>query len=198
MHRLWTIGHEQPHDVGGLAVIVDRRPQPKQNLNLSNCLCRLDQMPKPSGVSMPSNLIVYVLDNKPSVSPILPKPQHPHNQRAMRQGKKNHQKLWNQHISLVPPRTPEPAGATHALVELLDLDHGRRVDALDDELGDAVALLHLVVGLAVVEQQHLDVAAVVGVDDARARVDEVLGCQSGAWGDAAICLSDLIFFPPFG
>jgi hypothetical protein len=39
----------------------------------------------------------------------------------------------------------------------------------------------------VVEEQHLDRAAVVGVDDARARVDEVLGGEAGAGRDAAVC-----------
>ena len=41
-----------------------------------------------------------------------------------------------------------------------------------------------------VEQQDLDGAPVVGVDDAGARVDEVLGREAGARGDAAVC------FPP--
>jgi hypothetical protein len=38
----------------------------------------------------------------------------------------------------------------------------------------------------VVEQQDLDLAAVVGVDDTGARVNEVLGGQTGARGNAAI------------
>lgn len=78
------------------------------------------------------------------------------------------------------------AGAAHALLELLDLDDLGGVYALDDELGDALALLDLEVGVGVVKEQHLDLAAVVGVDDARARVDEVLGCQAGPGGDAAV------------
>lgn len=69
----------------------------------------------------------------------------------------------------------EAAGAAHALLEFRDLHHLGGVDALDDELGHAVALGHLEFGLGVVEQQDLDLAAVVGVDDAGARVDEVLG-----------------------
>lgn len=79
-------------------------------------------------------------------------------------------------------------GATNALGELLDLDDVGRDDALEDELGDAVAFLDLVVGLGVVEEEHLDLAAVVGVDDARARVDEVLGGEAGAGSDAAVCV----------
>lgn len=39
-----------------------------------------------------------------------------------------------------------------------------------------------------VEEEDLDLAAVVCVDDAGAGIDEVLGCEAGAGGDAAICL----------
>lgn len=78
------------------------------------------------------------------------------------------------------------ARAADALLELLDLDDVGGHDALQDELRDAVAVLDLVVGVGVVEEQHLDLAAVVGVDDAGARVDEVLGRQAGAGSDAAI------------
>lgn len=62
------------------------------------------------------------------------------------------------------------------------------VDALNDELGDAVADLDLKVGVAVVEEQHLDGAPVVGVNDAGARVDEVVDGEAGAGGDAAVCI----------
>ena len=37
-----------------------------------------------------------------------------------------------------------------------------------------------------VEQQDLDLAAVVGIDDTGAGVDEVLGCETGAGRDAAV------------
>lgn len=87
---------------------------------------------------------------------------------------------------LVGAGAAEAAGAADALLELGDLDHVGGVDALDDELGDAVALADRKVGVAVVEQQHFHLAPVVGVDDARARVDEVLGGQAGAGGDAAV------------
>jgi hypothetical protein len=83
-------------------------------------------------------------------------------------------------------RAAKPAGAPHALLELLHLDDIGRVDALEDELGNAVALLDLVVRLGVVEEQHLHLAAVVGVDDARARVDEVLGRKAGAGSNTAV------------
>ena len=39
-----------------------------------------------------------------------------------------------------------------------------------------------------VEEEDLDLAAVVCIDDAGAGIDEVLGCEAGAGGDAAICL----------
>jgi len=80
----------------------------------------------------------------------------------------------------------ESSSAPNALLKLLHLDYLRRIDALEYELCDAVALAHGEVGIAVVEQQHLDLAAVVGVNDARARVDEVLGCEAGARGNAAV------------
>lgn len=89
----------------------------------------------------------------------------------------------------VGARAPEPAGAPHALLQLLHLEHLGRVDPLNDQLRNPVALLHLKVGLAVVEQQDLDGSPVVGVDDAGARVDEVLGGEAGAGGDAAVCFA---------
>lgn len=89
-------------------------------------------------------------------------------------------------VPLLLARAAEAARAADALLELLHLDHVGGDDALEHQLGDAVALLDLVVGLGVVEEQHLDLPAVVGVDDARARVDEVLGREAGAGGDAAV------------
>lgn len=68
---------------------------------------------------------------------------------------------------------PEAAGAAHALLQLGNLDNLGRVDALEHELGDAVALGDGEIGLGVVEEQDLDLATVVGVDDARAGIDEV-------------------------
>lgn len=82
----------------------------------------------------------------------------------------------------------EAASASDALLELLDLDNLGGVDALEDELGDAVALLDLKVGLAVVEEKNLYLASVVGVNDTGARVDEVLGGEAGSGSNAAVCL----------
>jgi hypothetical protein len=60
----------------------------------------------------------------------------------------------------------------------LNLDDFRGVDAFQDKLGDAVALLDLEVGLVVVEKQDLDLAAVIGVNDTCAGIDEVLGSET--------------------
>lgn len=84
-------------------------------------------------------------------------------------------------------RGAKPASAADAVLQLCDLDHVGRVDALEHELRDAVALGDGEVGVRVVEQENLDLAAVVGVDDARAGVDVVLAGEAGAGGDAAVC-----------
>jgi hypothetical protein len=60
----------------------------------------------------------------------------------------------------------------------LNLDDFRGVDALQDKLSNAVALLDLEVGLVVVEKQDLDLAAVIGVNDTCAGIDEVLGSET--------------------
>lgn len=80
----------------------------------------------------------------------------------------------------------EAAGATHALLELLYLDDLGGEDALDDKLGDTVTLSDLEVGVGVVEEEDLDLAAVVRVDYAGTGVDEVLGGETGARGNAAV------------
>lgn len=89
---------------------------------------------------------------------------------------------------LVRARAAEAAGAAHAFFELGDLNDLGRVDALDDELGHAVALCHGEVSVGMVEQEHLDLAPVVGVDDASARVDEVFGGEAATGGDTTVCL----------
>jgi len=48
------------------------------------------------------------------------------------------------------------------------------------QLRNPVAALDGKIGVGVVEEQHLDLAAVVGVYDARARVDEVLASETRA------------------
>lgn len=37
-----------------------------------------------------------------------------------------------------------------------------------------------------VKEKHFDLASVVGIDDAGARVDEVLDCEPATWGYAPI------------
>lgn len=70
------------------------------------------------------------------------------------------------------------ASATDALLQLLHLLDLGSDDPLKDQLGNPVPLLNLVVGVRVVEEQNLDLAAVVGVDNARTGVDEVLGSEA--------------------
>lgn len=75
---------------------------------------------------------------------------------------------------LIVASAAKAANASYALLQLLHLDDLGGIDALQDKLRDAVALLDLKVGLGMVEEQHLDFAAVVGIDDASAGVNEVL------------------------
>lgn len=97
---------------------------------------------------------------------------------------------WSHYKGLEHPSATasasEATGTTHALLELLHLDNLGRVDALNDELGDAVTLLDLEVGVGVVEQQDLDLTAVVGINDAGAGVDEVFGRETGAGCDTTV------------
>lgn len=83
-------------------------------------------------------------------------------------------------------RTPEAAGSSHTRLKLLHDDNFGRVDALDDELGNSITLLDGKIGIAQVEQDDLDLATVVSVDDASARVNAVLGGEAGAGGYAAV------------
>lgn len=76
-------------------------------------------------------------------------------------------------------RTSKPACPSCALLQILHLHHFGRIDPLQHQLRDAIALFHLVVLVGEIEQQHFQRSAVVGVDDPGARVDEVLRCQPG-------------------
>lgn len=69
----------------------------------------------------------------------------------------------------------KPTGATDALLQLLNLLNLGSDDPLKDQLGNPVTLLNFVVRVGVVEEQDLDLAAVISVDDARTGVNEVLG-----------------------
>jgi hypothetical protein len=95
---------------------------------------------------------------------------------------------------MVPASTSasKAAGTPHALRKLLYLDDFGGEDALQDELGDTVALLDLEVGLGVVEEEHLDLASVISVNDAGASVNEVLGREARTWRNAAVCRSYII------
>ena len=80
----------------------------------------------------------------------------------------------------------ETAGSPHALRQLLHLDNLRGVNALKDQLGDAVTLLDLIVGLGVVEQKYLDLATVIGINHTSTSVDEVLRGKAGSRCDATV------------
>lgn len=83
-------------------------------------------------------------------------------------------------------RAPKPAGTTNTLLQLLDLLDLGGDDSLQHQLGNPVALLHLVVRVGMVEEQDLDLSAVISVDDARAGVDEVLGGEARSGGNSAV------------
>lgn len=44
------------------------------------------------------------------------------------------------------------------------------------------------VEMGVIEEENLNLASVVGVDDASAGIDEVLGCKPAARGYTSICV----------
>lgn len=72
----------------------------------------------------------------------------------------------------------EATSTSNTLLELLDLNNLGCVDALKDQLSNAVTLLDLKVGLVVVEEKNLDLATVIGIDNTSASVDEVLGGET--------------------
>ena len=72
----------------------------------------------------------------------------------------------------------ETTSTSNTLLELLDLNNLGCVDALEDQLSNAVTLLDLKVGLVVVEEKNLDLATVIGIDNTSASVDEVLGGET--------------------
>ena len=58
---------------------------------------------------------------------------------------------------------------------------------LKHKLGDPIALLDLEADVAEIEEQDLERAAIVGVDDASANIDAVFRGEAGAGCDAAVC-----------
>ena len=83
-------------------------------------------------------------------------------------------------------RAAETAGTANRILELLDNGHISHDALLDDELGDAVVLLDLEVGVGQVGQDDADRAAVVGIDNAGEGVNAVLVGETGTGGDAAV------------
>ncbi|KAI6761241.1 hypothetical protein HG531_001794 [Fusarium graminearum] len=86
---------------------------------------------------------------------------------------------WGIHVDFfLSISASKAAGTSNTLLKLLDLNNLGCVDALEDELGNAVALLDLKVGVVVVEEKDLDLATVIGINDTSTCVDEVLGGET--------------------
>jgi hypothetical protein len=81
--------------------------------------------------------------------------------------------IW--HCASESSSAAKSSSAPDTLLELLHNDNIRCVDALDDQLSDAVAFLDREVDLAEVEEDHLDLSTIVGIDDTCTRVDAVFG-----------------------
>lgn len=89
-------------------------------------------------------------------------------------------------LSFKSTRAAESASTTNTLLQLLDfLDLGSD-DALQHQLGNPVPLLHFVVCIGMVEEQDLDLAAVISVDDSRPGVDKVFGREARPGSNSAI------------
>lgn len=88
---------------------------------------------------------------------------------------------------LVGASAAESSSTTDALSQLFDFYNIGSSNALQDELRNAVAFLDLEIGFVVVEKQHLDLTTVIGVNDASAGVDKVLGSKARARSDATVC-----------
>lgn len=87
---------------------------------------------------------------------------------------------------LVLARAAKATSSSDTLLQLLDLDDLGGHDPLEHQLSNSVALLDLIVGVGVVEEENLDGSAVVCVNDTGAGVDEVLGGEARAGSDSAI------------
>lgn len=59
-------------------------------------------------------------------------------------------------------------------------------DLFDEKLSDAFTSLDIEIGLTKVEEQNLDFAAIVFVNNACSNVDEILDCESGTRCNASI------------
>ena len=81
---------------------------------------------------------------------------------------------------------PKPSSTTNTLLQLLDLLDFGGDDALQHQLGNPVSLFHLVIRVGMVEEQDLDLAAVIGVDDTRTGVDKVLGGKARSGRNPAV------------
>lgn len=89
-------------------------------------------------------------------------------------------------ILLVFARAAKTTNSSYTLLQLLNLNDIGRHDPLKHQLSNPVALLYLIVGVCVVEEENLDGPAVVCVDDAGAGIDEVLGGEARAGSNSAV------------
>ncbi len=72
--------------------------------------------------------------------------------------------------------TPKTSSSSDAFLQIVHLDNVRSVYPLQNQLCNAVSLLHLEILLAVVEQQHFDLATVICINHPRTGIDEILRC----------------------
>ena len=71
-------------------------------------------------------------------------------------------------------------------VGVVQIVHGQKFHGfhfLDEQLGDAVALLDEMFAVGMIEQEDFDFPAVLGIDDARAAIEAVLGGEAAAGPD---------------
>ena len=83
--------------------------------------------------------------------------------------------------------TSKPPSTSNALLQFLDLNHFRCIDPLQYQLCHTVSLLDLEILLAVVEQQNLDLATIIRVNDSSTSINHMLGSQTRARCNMAIC-----------
>lgn len=81
----------------------------------------------------------------------------------------------NKREILVGARRTKAASTTSCVAQFLDLFQDGIVDALEDQLSDAVSFGNGKFNLGVVEQHDADVSSVIFINDSSANVDKVFG-----------------------
>ena len=59
---------------------------------------------------------------------------------------------------------------------------------LQNQLGNTITRLDWEIDVRVIEQEHLDLSAVVGINDTSTSVDEVLSSKTTTGSNAAVCI----------